>query len=309
MTHPNSLQRRFDASPHKTATTPLHRFDSFDSFLSSPAKAGISEIPIGPRPIHALFEDRGNPVTLVHFMAALPNEGWETFPTFGGKKLSAGFPVNRLSLSDPNIALPGKPPTGWYLGTHDQPLQDILSKVIAHYVASSTGKQTVLFGSSAGGFAALTHGAHLPDSVTICVNPRTDLLRLPSQIQKLAKTSFPSANIFTLADSVKTSAGFSYRDSPGNTVAYLQNAKDRTYFEGGLIPFLGLNSADSRIHLRIIDSGPGHRMPTGGEIEETVGALVEHAPNWSGALSDIGYFRAPTVDAALATRNEIALDP
>ena len=226
-----------------------------------------------------------------------------------GRSCHPKFLVNHLAFSDPNIGLSGKPPTGWFSGAHDQPLQEVLSGIVAHYVGSETGERTILFGSSAGGFAALIHGARLSDSVTICVNPRTDLLRLPSQLQKLAKTSFPSANAYTLADALETSAGFSYRNSPGNTVAYLQNAKDRSYFEGGLIPFLGLNSANPRIHLRVVDSGAGHRMPTGGEIEQTIGALVERAPDWGGALPLAGYSQAPTVNIALASRHAISQEP
>lgn len=295
-----TLRRTLDLTP--PAGSALHRFAGLEEFLATPPRPGLNEIMIGPRPIHAFFEFRGFPTTFVHFMAALPAKGWDTYPIFRGKMLASKFEMNRLSLSDPNYALPGRPPTGWFCGTEDHRVQEHLAPIIRHFSTAGVEAQAIMFGSSAGGFAALLHGSLIPESVTVTINPRVDLLRMPSQFPTLVKDTFPSANMYTIHEALQTSAGFAFRNGPGNTVAYIQNIQDPTYFEGNLLHFLGLNSNDPRVHLNLVDSGPGHRMPTGTEVHDVLGALVEHAPNWTAALNGLGYHSAPTVDFALKER-------
>lgn len=297
------MQRRFDITAYSALA--LHQFDSVDDFLATPPRDGISEIMIGERPLHALFRSRGADTTLVHFSAALARGKGETYPQFGGAALSGSLPVNWLALSDPNYSLPQAPATGWFLGSRTQPLVRSMSSIVRHFSSAGIEEQAILFGSSAGGFAALNYGAQLPGSVTLCLNPRTDLMRLPSQLPVLSRESFPGVALADFSELVALSAADAYRSNQGNTVAYVQNVQDSVYFEGGLLHFLAWNSDDERVRLKLIDSGPGHVLPEREVYEGAVRELVRSAPDWHRALDRLDYLRGPTSGEALAGRTEL----
>lgn len=296
----SSTRRNFDLS--QIADVPYHRFGGVDAFLREPANDGVSEIMVGDLPFHAQFSDRGFDTTFVHFSAALPSVGWDTYPVFGGRRFAGNLPVNILSLSDPNYALAGRASTGWFLGSHDQPLREHLSSIIGHFTSRGVSGQAILFGSSAGGFASILYGAELSNSVTICINPRVDLLRQPTKFPQLAKLAFPDIPFEKLTRIVDISAADAYLRAPGNLVAYIQNVQDDAYFEGDLVHFLTVNGDNPRIALNLVDSGPGHRLPGGSVLTDLLGSLLEHAPDWGRAVAKLGYKTAPTTRFALDER-------
>lgn len=298
------MRRTLDLVKYENET--VHSFESVDAFLEQQPPDGICEILVGKHPIHALYEHRGSATTLVHFMAALPAKGWDNYPIFKGALLADKASVNRLSLSDPNYALPGRPSTGWFLGTAEQPLPMHLGAIIRHYTSRGKTGQAIMFGSSAGGFAALLYGAQIPESVTVCLNPRVDLLRMPSEFRDHAKTSFPGRSMYTISQVTDVSAAVAYRRGPGNHVAYVQNVQDHSYFDGGLLHFLGLNHARKQVFLDLIDSGPGHRLPPANYTENLVASLVQGGPDWATVLTGLGFESAPTVDFAIARQAETA---
>uniref|UniRef100_UPI003F86DE37 hypothetical protein n=1 Tax=Actinosynnema sp. TaxID=1872144 RepID=UPI003F86DE37 len=182
-------RREFDLTPYEPVD--VHHFDSLTDFLSGPIREGVSEIRLGGMPLHVKFRHVGAPTTLVHFAAALPEAGWDTYPVFAGTKSASAVVANHLSISDPNFALDGRPTTGWYAGNVHQPLQEALTEVVRHATRAGVEDQAVLVGSSAGGFASLYYGARLPGSASVCVNPRVELLNQPSQFEDLAPVAFP----------------------------------------------------------------------------------------------------------------------
>lgn len=267
----------------------FHSYDSLASFLANRAPEGIAQILIGDQYLHALFVDRQAETTLVHFGAALPPRGWDTYPHFLGRRSGMGYKVNHLLLSDPNYGLPGRLPTGWFGGSEHQDLQRSLAEVIQHYSANGITGQLVLFGSSAGGFASLYYGSKLPDSVSIAVNPRTDLRNKPTQYYRLAPYAFSETAAEDLHSRIDVSVGEHFSNCQGNTVAYIQNVRDDPYFENNLLPFLELNANDERIWLNLIDSGPGHVIPGGSIVSDLISALIVNAPNWHAAMQRLGY--------------------
>lgn len=296
--------RTFDIS--KFADAPFHRFSSVDELELTPPRQGISEVFNDTAPMHVYFKDRGYKVTIVYFSAALPREGWDTYPIFGGTSFVKSHRANILSISDPSFALPGRPSTGWSLGTSGFPLMDVIPRVITHFVGEAGS--SILFGSSAGGFAALLYGAQLTNSVTVCANPRVDLMRLPTSLPTAIRSAFPGSTIWDIHESIPTSAAIAYRRHVGNTVAYIQNVSDAQYFEGGLLHFLGINGGNNKVFLNLVDSGVGHKVPDLGILHSVVRSLVEASPNWGNALTVTGYKQAPTVEFALRMQTKLLLN-
>lgn len=213
--------------------------------------------------------------------------------------------MNHLLLSDPNYALPGRLPTGWFAGSEEQDLQNNLNTVISHFSSIGETNQCILFGSSAGGFASIYFGSQMQGSISISVNPRTDLRVRPTQYYRLAPKSFPLTVGTDLDSRVHVSAGEEFSKSDYGTVAYIQNIQDTQYFEGNLLPFLEANPTSERVWLLLVDSGPGHVMPKGSLVSDLFGTLNEEAPNWEHCLSRFGFIQAPTVKYALTRREEL----
>lgn len=292
--------RNFDLSEYSQYE--YYKFDSVESFMDGPTRHGISEIAIGDRPLHLLFEDRGAATTLVHFTAALPSTGWDTYPVFAGIKTARGRSVNHLSISDPNFSFDGRPSTGWFAGSENQDLQNILASIIRHCTKAGNEGQAILFGSSAGGFAAVYYGSLIPESLTICVNPRIDLRNRPTQFYRLRPLSFPETEEADLDRRIDVSASEFFAKNKGNTLAYIQNVQDRPYFEENMIPFIRQNHEDERIWLHLVDSGPQHRLPLGTDISDLLDEMITCAPNWKSGLQRLGYVNAPSQGYALQTR-------
>lgn len=283
----------------------LDKFGDLDQLLNAPPDSGVKEVLVDGGPVHVLFEDRGFKTTIVHFAAALPKVGWDSFPVFGGRKFVRKFDANLLSISDPNFALPERPATGWFAGNGRQPgLQSVLARIISHYGEHGDGN-VILFGSSAGGFAALLYGAQLPRSVTVCLNPRVELRNEPTQFHRLAPVAFPGVPAEAIPSIIQTSAAAAYAEALGNTVAYVQNVQDDPYFENNMVPFLTKVAAHPKVWLNLVDSGPGHRIPDPELTAALIRALIAQAPDWGSALEELAFHPAPTVDYALSRRKEL----
>ena len=293
--------RRFDIS--KFEGMPFRPYANIRDLEAAAPETAIIELSHPRSPLHIYYKDRGFSSTLVYFAAALPREGWDTYPVFGGTSFIKSHSANILSISDPSFALPASPPTGWTLGTSDFPLIDVIPRIIRHYCPDESS--IILFGSSAGGYSALIYGSQLPKSVTVCANPRVDLMQLPTTLPTLLRETFPAATVWNAHDYIPTSAAMAYREAPGNTVAYIQNVHDRHYFNGGLLHFLGLNSNNARVFLKLIDSGLGHRVPSTDVLHGVVRQLTSHSPDWGGALNNALFTQAPTVDYAIQAREEM----
>lgn len=293
--------RTFDISRY--APEKYHAFRSLEDFLAEPIREGISEILVGYMPLHIMFRDRGSDTTLVHFHAALPSSGYNTYPVFPGLPTASRLGVNHLSLSDPNFRLPGRVDTGWFSGSLHQDLQGTLARVIRHATKAGVEDQAVLFGSSAGGFAALYYGAQLPGSVTICANPRVELGNRPTSFFRNGEYAFPGMAQDDLAGCIDTSAAIPHAEAAGNTVAYIQNVQDKPYFENNMIPFLDQVGKSDLIWLNLVDSGPKHRMPEPRITKAVLASLFSAAPNWGEALQELGYLQAPSTADALLLRS------
>lgn len=124
--------------------------------------------------------DRGADVTIVTFNGAAA-EGARR-PYFQGKALLDDIerrhgPVNRVHVHDALLKAAPNLRIGWYLGTPQLDLAHELTQLLKRILRQLGRGPVILFGSSAGGFAALTQGEALPDTVVVAVNPQVSLER------------------------------------------------------------------------------------------------------------------------------------
>ncbi|WP_321920723.1 hypothetical protein [Burkholderia sp. BCC1998] len=105
------------------------------------------------------------------------------------------FPGKVLCISDPTLALHDQLELGWCLGSASSDLTGDIARFITDY-ARSVGipnKNIVIWGSSAGGFSALSIAARIENSTAVAINPQIEPLRFfnTKQVDLVKSIVFP----------------------------------------------------------------------------------------------------------------------
>jgi pimeloyl-ACP methyl ester carboxylesterase len=248
---------------------------------------GLTSIKGHNRWFDVLYMDRGADVTFVSFHAAVPAKATH-YPVFSNHRLSEGLDVNYLGFADPVCGSAESLKTGWHLGSKRVDAQRFIPAIVKHALTSRSGQHLIFFGSSAGGFAALNYSAQFPGSVVLVVNPRVELLAEPHTFPDYAKAAY-GATPERVADRVPTSMADLYSRSPRNTVAYLQNVEDTTYFDYHFRPFEQATRNKNDVFIKTGHWGDGHVVPPRDEFVLPLQSLVANAPNWSLALASLSF--------------------
>jgi hypothetical protein len=246
----------------------------------------LTSIMTNNRWFDVLYVDRGADVTLVAFHSALASKTTD-YPIFSSHKMSEGLDVNYLGFADPVCGSAESLRTGWHLGSKRVNSQLFIPAIIKHAIASRSGKHLIFFGSSAGGFAAMNYSARFPGSTALVVNPRVDLFGWPNaSFPRYVTAAYPGASPERVAQMVPTSMADLYSRPQGNTVAYLQNLEDATYFDHHFRLFEAATTGRTDVFVKTRKWGHGHVVPPRDEFFLPLKALVANAPNWDLALAD-----------------------
>jgi hypothetical protein len=137
--------------------------------------------------------------------------------------------AHQISISDASLTKNINLQAGWYAGSQDIPLQDLLSnffKEIQHILSIN---KTIYFGASAGGFAALFYSHFDKDSLAIAVNPQINLNRwLNSSITNYRESCWPDLKTNTDLNTVITmNIADIYSESMVNFVCLINSSGDR----------------------------------------------------------------------------------
>ncbi|ASN39642.1 hypothetical protein CGQ24_11855 [Arthrobacter sp. 7749] len=175
---------------------PILRFSSIEEVvfdLSSPARY----IVLDPRytlPVDFMLMPRQNKRLMVGF------HGAEMRKIADLPKFQFGNSVGRrdesfLALTDSTLLQGEKLSIGWFVGNKETPLASLLSEVVNHAAAALGVEETVLVGHSAGGFAAIRVGMHVPNSRAVVVNAQT-VAHLYHQwvVDEILETVFPECS-------------------------------------------------------------------------------------------------------------------
>ncbi|MGP5123061.1 heparinase II/III family protein [Glutamicibacter ardleyensis] len=226
----NNIRRR-DIT--KFAHYDKFRYRSIDDLLGKRIESGFHELHINNRYFDFILIKRESKTLFVTFSAAAGIDK-NTYPIFSGLKLGNRDEVDLLALSD--IAQSGTESlkTSWHLGTHRVPTTTIILKLLNKLKRENKYNNIVIFGSSAGGFAALNISRHVPGSTAVVMNPRTDLKASPTTFAEYIKVAHGNTNPLRRED---LSMPLAYSRKTLNKVVYIQNLQDLNYFNNHYIPF------------------------------------------------------------------------
>lgn len=266
-------------------------YQGIDEFLEGPVVSGLHSIRTNNHWFDFLYSDRGSPVTLVAFSAALP-DSWATYPRFSSVALAEKVGANYLGFAD---AVQPKSPTFWHLGSEWVNSQRKIPAIISKVSASDGERHLLFFGSSAGGFAALNYSAHFPGSAALVMNPRVNLMHAPRWYREYAAVAHPSVDRTVVAKSLPFDQAEAYRRARGNFVVYLQNLQDPNFYRHHYLHFYNATRGRSDVRFILGEWGEGHVVPPRPIFLGALAALVEAAPTWNLAeMSDL-----PRSDGAL----------
>lgn len=244
----------------KFSGTGRSEFDSLKALISTPLADGISSLRINSRWFDIFYEDRGAAVTIVAFHAAISKEN-KTFPVFSGYEITKDLEANYLGISDPLSGNEEALPVAWHLGSERVESSTIIPAIVDHAIASRSGSRLVFFGSSAGGFAALSYSSKFPGSTAFVLNPRIDLLSPPLSFGRYAKAAYPGMPHSLVEKQYDLNMSNLYSKRQSNFVFYLQNKNDPIYFDFHFSQFINKINNRNNILFRLGSWGQGHVVP------------------------------------------------
>jgi len=240
--------------------------DSFRNFVTT-ENVGSGVYSIGrDLPIIARWTNKGSPVTLVTFSAALTKNAAPTVPIFSGRRTTSGLHANVLMLSDPSLIISKKLMLGWYAGNAE--LGEIQSTVCRIINLFSRQTQVVLFGASGGGFAALDQATRIPGSKALVINPQTDIKKY-SYYPRYREIVW-GGEFAMIPDNelpIRTSIVEEYSKPVKTRVVYVQNIGDKHHYEDQMQPFKDQLHADNPVLFVERDLGQGHFGPDGDSMQ------------------------------------------
>lgn len=231
------------------------RYSEANELVSSNISSGLHTLHSNNRYFDFIYENKQSNILFVTFGAAAGVDK-PTYPVFSRLKMASLAGVDCLALSDVGQSSPENLKTTWHLGTHKLPTNELIVKLIRRLIAKYKYKTVILFGSSAGGFAALNTGRKIPGSIVVVMNPRTDLLMNPTTYDEFISKAY-SNNHSAVSENISMCDAYSV--PTGNRVIYIQNMEDEVYYKNHFIPFFEKNIN----HSKIISGnwGSGHVIP------------------------------------------------
>lgn len=181
-------------------------------------------------------------ITLFSFVASIARKGL-ALPIFTGSSVFADLPMNVVLIADPALIVDKNLPLAWYSANiNGVRTQDILKKAIKAINLALGTKKSIMFGSSGGGFAALYHSWHVPESLAFVINPQTQIKNyVRGYVEKYAQAfltaSGPDDVDRALANDTDSNLLPFYSSGFQNQILYLQNRSD-WHVEKHMKPFM-----------------------------------------------------------------------
>lgn len=158
------------------------------------------------------------------------------YPYYSRWSWGAVFPGNTLNIADPTQTQGRGLSVGWYLGNEKRDYIELVKDIVAGFAAKLgvPGNRVIIYGSSAGGFAALRLAFRLPGSLACVLNPQVDLAAYkPGPVTALLKNAFGGKKLEDLPEKVRSR--FSLLTDAQNfknaRAVYAQNIRDEFHYE------------------------------------------------------------------------------
>lgn len=214
---------------------------------------------------------RGDDSTLIVALQGALGRGME-MPRFEWVRALKARTETKLFISDAALGTDADLYLSWYFGTASDDVQERIARYIEHVAAQIGASRIVLFGNSAGGYAAIALGQRIRNSRALALNPQIHIEKWPycpifiKRVFGESKTfaeldhEFPQrTNLLRLLDAKETY----------ERLVVLQNEGDEKHVVpqfGSLAEFLNIpptggTSSDGKIDLVLENHGPGHIVP------------------------------------------------
>lgn len=210
----------------------LEEFTAADSLLDGVHSIDMSRLAGTPAALDMYVHLSPGAPLAVHFYGAQRIPRKSRAPIFGALSTSKTLRTSYVLLHDPTLSLNENIGLGWYEGYRGFAAGPAIRAALNHIIEISKSPRTVLWGGSAGGYAALRHVGSITNAAALVWNPQTSIPRYrPGPVQRYAQIAFGTDDIYQAA-----------AESPGMTidlttlprpnwldahVVYLQEADDR----------------------------------------------------------------------------------
>lgn len=288
-------------------------WDGLNEFL------GAQELPDGLQRIRA-GNHNGSPVYLdlfvrlipglplaVHFYGAQNFPRKSTEPTFAGIGLSSELNASFILFHDPSLSLTTDIGLGWYEGFEGLAAAPVIRQVIRHVARSYAAPRTVLWGGSAGGYAALRNVGNIPNAAALVWNPQTAIPRYQKKpVRRYAEVAFGTDKIEQGASATKgIQLDLTQLPSPNwstSPIVYLQEADDRhvrrhlayllNYYQPKIAAEVSLRDTmfglvEEQFYLHLSHWDPGHRRPPKPAIVEFLNKLLHSTGPFTETLQNL----------------------
>jgi hypothetical protein len=229
---------------------------------------------------------RKNEPLLFVLLSGAHDPARKALPKFDRWSWSERFPGSVLCISDPTLYLDPEMHIGWYVGTAEQDWLRSMASLV-RCIAQSLDVPTpsiICYGSSAGGFGALTLAAELGTATAVAINPQTDVTRYSARfVRKLLQVAFNGKRVAGLvpAELERLSSIAAFRGASEAKCILVQNLQDEEHYRAHFTPFCeafsvpvaGGSDSAGRINTIVFDAPNGH----GAEPDELVPELVRRA--------------------------------
>lgn len=252
------------------------RFSSLAEFSKSWDRTMSGSIAIGESlPYLISWDFRGADTTIVSFSAA--SSKIQSLPYWSGRGVTKNLDANVALISDPTMILDSTLNLGWYAGNPYQPnLHDELTEILRTLVGDNV---PVLFGSSAGGWAALSFAHELEGAIAVPLNPQTDItkyLYYPYYLRKVWNTADKGFELPFATSMVDVYAN----TQSGTRVVYVQNSGDDSHVRGHFQPFKDAYDPSGSLLALTPTLGSGHVAPSAKSIETLLSTIIANKDNW-----------------------------
>lgn len=278
-----------------TIEDPIIEYKSFEEFkLVDTAPVGRFSIDFKGLPVDFLYENRGYNTTVVGFHGAIMATVDLPFHTAAG--VMTNVKANRLAVSDPSLLLGNGLKLGWFAGSTQQTgLQGFIESVIRQLGKICKVEHLVFFGASGGGFSALEMSSRFPKSLAVPMNPQTSITKYhPPAVALYVEVAWNGVEPFT-EDQELTRHNLveSYPSDPVNTIAYIQNSRDKVHIREHQGPFLNKVGQSDRVW-QLMDAWgdlkrTGHTTPPKWLCAIILEKVVDSNGEWENGLHSAGF--------------------
>lgn len=204
-------------------------------------------------------------------------------PVFQRWSWAEHFPGHCLYFSDPTLYLNDKLGLAWYVGTEGHSAMKRIAKqvMVMTRQLGLKARDVYAYGSSGGGFAALSLLHHMPEAAAIAINPQTSILAYERRsVEKFLNICFKKRDRETALREFGPRLSMVVEPDrlTGKRIAVIQNRLDTHHYEDHFKPFCAALGTDhdaapeDPVLRRILFDHPGgHRKA---ETPEVFGMIM-----------------------------------